>query len=104
MRPRRRLSEVEQRNLITRQGSLSALAQHPSWPDLRDEIDRKQARIERVLVANALGAKPLDQRQVDYLRGFIHGMRWFAAVPEQAEGALEAYLKKQGISVEGASQ
>jgi hypothetical protein len=100
---RRRLSEAERRNLTVRQGELSALAQHPSWPVLAEEVNRKQARIERVLVAKALSKDGLDDDDGAYLRGFIHGMRWFASVPEQAEDALENFLKRQGISTEGAS-
>jgi hypothetical protein len=91
------LSEAERRNLTVRQGELSALAQHPSWPVLQNEVNAKQARIERVLVAKALSKDGLDPDDGAYLRGFIHGMRWFAAVPEQAEGALEAFLKRQDI-------
>ena len=98
---RRAPTEQEQRNLLARRGALSALAHHPSWNDLKDEVDHKQARIERIIVAKALGAKALDQRDIDYMRGFIHGMRYFTAVPEQAEGALERFLKKQGVATEG---
>jgi len=101
MRPRRRLSEAQARNLMTTQSALTALGQHPSWPDLQQVVADKEQTIRKVIVAQALGPNPVDQRQADYLRGFVHGMRWFLAVPDQAEATLERFLKQQGISTEG---
>ena len=104
MRPRRRLSEAEARNLMTTQSALTALSQHPSWPDMVQVVADKEQTIRRIIVAQALRPTPLDQRQIDYLRGFVHGMRWFLAVPDQAETTLERLFKEQGISTEGSSR
>ena len=100
--PRRRLDPDAQRILASRQAALTAVSQHPSWPELVAEVGRKRARIEKVVLAKTLGSpKAVDPIEMGYLRGFVQGMEWFAAVPEQAEASLERFLKAQGVNVEG---
>lgn len=89
----------EQENILrARQAALTALSSHPSWPELEAETERRLRQIEKAIMATAMGggqaAKPLDQRQVDYLRGFANGMRWIRTVPTSAEASLEAFLQK----------
>lgn len=100
--PRRRMSEAARRELMTRQGDLTALAKHPSWPILEGEVERKRARLEKYLLAKLLGSMPttaINEHEVDYLRGFIQGMTWLVAVPTHAEVTLERFLKAQGIEL-----
>lgn len=95
---RRRLSEDERRRLTITQGNLTALFQHPSWPTIEAEVDRKERFIEKTLIALALhnpAGATLEQQA--YMRGFVDGMRWFTAVPAQAERSLEKYLRAQGV-------
>ena len=88
--------------LARRQASLTALTKHPSWPDLVEEVDRKETRLQKRVLATALSpSKPVSQRDLDFVRGFIAGMRWFATVPEVAEHRLESYLREQGVNLEG---
>lgn len=99
MRPRRKLTEEQARHLVTTSGALAALQSHPSWENLKGEIGVKEEKCRRVIMAMAMNPnKPVDQRQIDYLRGFIGGMHYIVAVPESAESTLENYLKEQGIS------
>lgn len=98
------MSELEQRQLVTRGGALSALSQHPSWAELEAEVGRKRARLERHVLAQALSAGGFSQREADYLRGFISGIEWLVAVPTRAESTLERYLKEQGIALESEAQ
>jgi len=97
---RRRLTDDERRRLTLTQGNLTALYQHPSWSTLEAEVDKKESQITKTLTALALGTKGgVDLEQQAYMRGFIHGMRWFTAVPAQAERSLERYLREQGVPV-----
>ncbi|HET6315975.1 MAG TPA: hypothetical protein VFG86_05935 [Chloroflexota bacterium] len=99
------MNEAARRTLMTRGGALAALSQHPSWAQLEDEVGRKQQKIERHFIARAMRMnEPIDQREADYLRGFIHGMRWLVAVPTHAESSLERFLKQQGVALEGDEQ
>jgi hypothetical protein len=104
-RPRRVVSEETQRVLTNRQANLTALSKHPSWPELQAEVARKRERIEKLVLAKTLSiAKPVDPVEMAYLRGFVHGMDWFASVPDQAEAALERFLRAQGVNLEGVTQ
>ena len=95
---RRRLSEDERRRLVVTQGNLTALYQHPAWPTIEAEVEKKERYIEKVLIALALHNKDgVDLNQQAYMRGFIDGMRWFTAVPASAERSLEKYLRAQGV-------
>lgn len=94
----RRVTEAQRRALTLTQGNLSALYQHPSWPTIEAEVDKKERYIEKVLVALALHNKSgVDLEQQAYMRGFIDGMRWFTAVPASAERSLERFLRAQGV-------
>lgn len=94
-----RISDATRRTLMTRQSALTALSKHPSWPEFVAEVGRKQKRIERILVANALSSQHISEQRIDYLRGFIHGMRWLSSVPTTAEHSLERFLRTQGVPV-----
>jgi hypothetical protein len=95
----RQRTEQERRALVLRGGALAALSQHPSWPELEDEVKRKEERLRKHILSRFLSTEAVDQRQVDYLRGFINGMNWLVAVPTSAEDTLERYLKQQGIAL-----
>jgi len=101
--PRRRfsrLSEAEQRKLTVQAGNLSALGKHPSWPDYEQAAEQKVHKIERQQLTMLRGGKAIDQRQIDYMTGFIHGMRYMTRVPYDAEETIERILKARGIEME----
>jgi hypothetical protein len=99
---RRRVDPETERVLMLRQSNLTALTKHPSWPELEAEVERKRARIEKLVVTKTLSlSAPVDPAEMAYLRGFVHGMEWFAKVPVSAEQTLERFLKQQGVGVEG---
>jgi hypothetical protein len=101
VRPRRRPpTEEQRRKLTTTGGALAALSQHPSWPDLVAEIEAKKERIERSQLRKTMSILPVDQREIDFSRGFIAGMQYMAMIPQNAESRLEAYLKEFGIEAE----
>jgi len=92
----RQLSDETKRVLAQRQAAFTALAQHPSWPEFEQEVGRKIGRLEKVVLARVLNSQSeFSQREIDYLRGFVNGMRWLVAVPAGAESRLENYLQAQ---------
>lgn len=95
---RRRLSPEQEETLRARQARLTALSEHPSWPEMEAEVDRKIARIEKQVLARSLGTglSELEQAQ---MRGMIAALRWFVLVPKNAERSLGKFLKEQGITV-----
>lgn len=97
-----RLSDEDRRLLTQRQAELTALSKHPSWPELEKEVGRKQTRLEKHILARTLGStSEFSQREIDYLRGFVNGMKWLVAVPVSAESSLERFLQRQGVKLEG---
>jgi hypothetical protein len=96
-----RPTEEQQHRLLTTGGALAALSKHPSWPDLVETIEEKKRKLERVQIAKVLtSGMPANQRDIDFVRGFIAGMEYLLSIPSTAEGRLEAYLKKHGVNLE----
>lgn len=98
MRPRRRPPDPEaERQRAATHAEMVALGNHGSWPALQAEVYREKARIERMIVNQALNPEGLDQRRIDFLRGVIRGMEWIAALPDGSERSLERYLTEHGV-------
>ena len=93
---RRRLSEQEERDLSVRQGELTALAQHPSWPVLEAELEKRMRGFEKEISTFVLGnPHGLSLERQHFIRGFVKGMRYVLEVPAGAEASLERYLREQ---------
>jgi hypothetical protein len=92
-----RISEEQRRDLTVRQGNLTALANHPSWPTLEAEVQRKKQLVEKRVLSMTLGSGRFSEAEIAFHRGFIAGMRWFTDAPAAAEQSLEDYLRKQGM-------
>jgi hypothetical protein len=98
----RHLNESERRRLMTEQAALTALTQHPSWPNLVEAIEKKERRLERTALALVFGSPTgIDLEKQAYLRGVRDGMRYMISVPTNAEARLENVLRAQGIASEG---
>src|SRR5262245_9107477 len=91
---RRVLSEQQRRELIVRQGELTALSQHSAWPVLEAVVGDKVERIRRE-AATALMVKGMDAERQALIRGFLQGMEYVLAVPAGAEARLEQELRRQ---------
>jgi hypothetical protein len=90
------VSEETKRVLAQRQAEFTALSKHPSWPEFEAEVGRKVTRLEKVILARVLNSTTeFSQREIDYMRGFVNGMKWLVAVPAGAEARLENYLLAQ---------
>lgn len=88
----------EIKTLGDRAQSLSKLVDHPAWQTLREELDRVReqytGRLARKLMKGGISATPLDQRELDYQRGFFSGAEWILANPEQAESSFKQALER----------
>lgn len=84
---------------------LAKLTEHSSWSVLRAEFDgRKRAyldKIARSIATGGLDAKPIDQREIDYIRGFLRGAQAVLDTPGHALEALEEALKKEEREANG---
>lgn len=80
---------------------LGELKKHPGWSLLREIFNKKQKTyfesLARKIMSGSIDAPTLDQRELDYQRGFWAGARWILDNPEQAERSLETALKRVQI-------
>jgi fatty-acid desaturase len=77
---------------------LGKLKQHPSWPALRATVqgkyDKWVAQFTRDHLAAGFERDPVDQRHLDYQRGFWAGAFYLLDHPEKAEETLRMALRK----------
>lgn len=64
------------------------LAAFEPFLELLKELGRKEIRMREMLVQRLLSGEAADQRQVDYDRGFVDGMKYAAQVVKAAENTL----------------
>ena len=78
---------------------LGKLKDTPAWARLQAEYEKaKETYVDgqaRKLVSGTLKAEALDQRAIDYQRGFFRGCEHILQMPSRAEGALNSAVKKQ---------
>ena len=92
----RRRNEQEERDLLVRQGALTALAKHPSWPTLEEVMNERIRVYEKEIVSKVFYGAGLDPERQAFIRGFVKGMAYTLAVPTGAEASLEKYLRQEG--------
>lgn len=97
--PETELASEELRFLADRAQSLGKLIDHPSWQTLREELTRVREmyidRLSRRMIHGGISAAPVDQRELDYQRGFFAGAEWILSNPEKAGSSLEQALKRR---------
>ena len=99
MRPRRRLSESESRDLRVRQSNLTALTDHHSWAVLTEAVESRIAETERAVLRQVLHSEEgLSLENQAYLKGFVEGLEKFLRTPGMAEARLGRFLKLHGIT------
>ena len=78
---------------------LSKLLEHPSWQTLvvecNEAIQRGISRTAQEMLVGREISEPIDQRKIDYRRGFIRGVEEVLKSPENAILLLEEELKKE---------
>lgn len=86
-----RLAEEERDRILHHRASLFVeVGKHPGFLELVAESDRKRARMAEQFKSFYLdGTLAIDQRQVDYDRGYRDGMRYIVAVVAAATNTLK---------------
>ena len=66
-----------------------ALERNRGWLSLMGHIGSRRERKEKVLLAAVMRAdEPVDQREIDYLRGYFDALDWMAKLPERMRTKL----------------
>ena len=77
---------------------LTKLKEQPGWATLREILEERRQAVSRSLghglVTGGIDAAPVDQRKIDYQRGFFAGAQWILDNPEHAEKILAAALEE----------
>lgn len=72
---------------------MAKLVEHPSWPLLRETFAKAREQAERKMARELLGGgeghPQIDQRAVDYRRGFLRGCQAVLDHPELAVTMFE---------------
>lgn len=89
--------EVAKKGDIAR--DLAKLTEHPSWPTLRavfaDAREKAERRLSREMFSGGETHAPIDQRAIDYRRGFLRGCQAVLDAPELAQQAFERALETE---------
>lgn len=83
------------RVLELRAANLGSLSKHPHFPELVAEVERRQERDLRRLVAKFVrSGDAVDQREFDRTGSFWAGALWVLGVPVKAEDTLRKALEQ----------
>lgn len=93
------MSDLERRRLLgDRARALSKLEGHEGWELLGKELQERREVFERTLgrrlLSGGLEAELVDQRHIDYQRGYWRGVRDILDSPVRAQQALDDALKR----------
>ena len=76
------------------------LTERPEWHTLRAVFEqRKQSYLRKLandLIAGGDKADPLNQREIDYRRGWLRGAQAILDAPEQVIAEFQKALEKEG--------
>lgn len=94
------LLSPELRKLKNLDHELANLAEHPSWSSLVKMFEAEKTEwalgIGNKLLAGGLKAAPIDQRELDYKRGYFAGIRAVLSAPETVSTQVDARERKEG--------
>jgi hypothetical protein len=88
------------RVVVRRAARLAALSGHASFEELQKEADRKEEREKKSIVARMMSPEGYNQRDVDYWRGFINGMKYLCALPGAADATVQLAAKEEEARTE----
>lgn len=86
---------VEERRQMTaralrhRAEQFAQLASFEPYKELLLELGRKEKRMRDLLLGRLMAGEEINQRQLDYDRGFVDGMKYVPTVTAAAERTLE---------------
>ena len=70
------------------------LLEHPGWQRLAEIVRGERDRFLTSVTSALWRGEVVDQRKLDYTRGFYEGARWIIETPVEAEASLEAAASK----------
>ena len=96
------MDEIAQRRkageLGTLAGELHKLTEMPEWQTLREVFAEQraqaEARMAREMFAGGIDKPPLEQRAVDYRRGFLRGVQAVLDAPADADTAFRNAMER----------
>jgi hypothetical protein len=86
---RRAQEDPKVQKIVERAHRFSGLKENPAWAELYEEVKRKKKNYMEGFARRLMAGELVDQREIDYHRGFYQGAVWILAHPEEAEAALE---------------
>lgn len=96
--PETELRSTRLREAGNRAQELGKLTEHPAWQTLKEDVDRKQAlymdRLARQLTSGGPAAEPLNQREIDYWRGWFACGKELLDAPERATAQLNKLVER----------
>jgi hypothetical protein len=87
-----------ERALRHRAELFASLEGQDAFAELLKELERKQERMVRTLVDGAMRGVEINQRQVDYDRGFVDGMKYIRQVVKAASNTLSKADAEASVS------
>ena len=83
------------RLLKERAERMGGLKEAAGWQELRAELERRCQRDTKRLVTRYLRSGELvNQREIDYVRGFWAGAEWILDNPEMAEATFDRAMRR----------
>ncbi len=79
-------------DLVKLQASPQWAAFRKRYEEIKDQAARKMAS---EMLSGGEGADPIDQRQVDYRRGYLRGCDDFVAYPERLVARFEKVMERK---------
>ena len=83
------LTHEAKREVLRRASRLASLHEHQGFLQLEQEVEQREKRMQKVLLAHMLGDSPVDQGKVDRHKGFVQGMRYVLSLPAGAISTME---------------
>lgn len=85
------LAEIEA-ELETEPELVYALERNRGWLSLQGHIAQRRGQKEKILMGSIMRGELVDQRQVDYTRGYFDALDWMSGLPER----MRKKLKEEG--------
>lgn len=90
-----------------RAARLAPLKESLAWKELRVVVAERQERHQKMLMRHLLSGKPVDQRYIDRMAGYLDGMNDLLNDPEKSDNdfvsALSRYEKAE-LAKNGATE
>jgi hypothetical protein len=93
--------------LLTHRGNtLKELTEHPAWPELRAMAEQGKESYLRRIANRLLRGEAIEQRDLDYDRGYYQGIEDLLASPDKAVKQMRRALERaeRHIETEGATE